>query len=632
MWRGTLCSTLLHGGILVAIFVGIPILPKIFDREIETGASEQSISVEIVSADSVDLRQNVIAPDKLPTRDTPAAGVTGALRPLAIEKAETEQAETTQTETPVQPAARSDKTRIPEGELNRPRPERTVSKPPQAVSRRQPDSPRQAQTPRKPQPPGPKTANNRPETANNKTLRKQEIARVDSANSPTPASDAVKPSTAKPPTAKSTTAKPPAEKSSAAKPPTQKASIAKPQAEKKSAENSSAAKSSAAKDATEAAAALQKTKAQEARPREQASTAKKRAAKQNAARQSRAGGRASAGGDEFIQAVRGEKRELVEQVLESDTRLRQAIAPRPDDIKVPEQARIRTLERFRKSASAGFPHAQYNLAGKYLRGEDLPKDASEALKWLTRAAQQGYVPAQTLLGMLRFTGLGVPQDQAEAAFWWSLAADAGDDGAKIGTELIQKLLKPRELVKSKRLRARWGSLITDLADLNTGNTNRRDLDDRLREASEQGDFDAVLSLLASGADADEAGDEGRNAVINAAWRGRGRIIQLLLERGVATELSDDGGRTPLLWGAINGHTDIVRKLVEGGANPNHTDSDGGTALIRAAWNGHTGIVRDLIAAGADVNMRDRNGLTALAHARRERNSAIVNALNAAGAR
>ena len=89
---------------------------------------------------------------------------------------------------------------------------------------------------------------------------------------------------------------------------------------------------------------------------------------------------------------------------------------------------------------------------------------------------------------------------------------------------VKNLPKPSKLVQSKRLRARWGSLITDLADITAGDTNRRDLDGALHAASEKGDLDAVLSPLARGVDPDNPGDEVRNAVINAAWRGRGGII------------------------------------------------------------------------------------------------------------
>ena len=105
------------------------------------------------------------------------------------------------------------------------------------------------------------------------------------------------------------------------------------------------------------------------------------------------------------------------KTVESDPRLQQAITPRPDSVNVPDQAGAKTLARLKKAAAAGFPRAQYNLAGKFLRSEDTPKDDAATLKWLIRMAEQGYAPAQTLLGLLKFTGPGVARDQAEAAFW-----------------------------------------------------------------------------------------------------------------------------------------------------------------------------------------------------------------------
>lgn len=577
MWRGTLYSALLHGSIVVALFAGLPVLPDIFKRtpESETGSSELPISVDVVSADAVDLRQDVIAPETPAANETTPSRAAGKLQPLIVERAATPpQADTTP---PPQPAAA--KTRIPEGTLDRAQSDRTVRNRPTTLRKREVERTRQAQQVKEPESARRAAAAGRPlltpdtPPATPQTPRDNRPARPE-----TRATHAVSDLSAV-----------------SARTPAQAAGNAAP----------------AGDSPTTVGAA---------------------SARKEAGVEPAAGKDGGPGDNPFVYAVSGRKRELVEKMLASDKRLQQAVTPRPAGVTIPEQARRKTVERLQKAAASGFSHAQFNLARKYLHGEDVPKDRTEAVKLLTRAAQQGYTPAQSLLGLARFTGLGVPQDQAESAFWWSLAADAGNDGAKTAAALLQNLLKPHELVQSRRLRARWGSLINDFADLSAGKTNRRDLDSALRDAAEQGDLDAVLSLLARGADADKAGDEGRSAVINAAWRGRPRIIQLLLDRGVATELTDDGGRTPLVWAAINGHDDIVELLIESGANPNQIDGNGGTALIRAAWNGHTSVVRRLIGAGANLDMRDGNGLTALAHARRENNTAIIRALSQAGAR
>jgi len=336
--------------------------------------------------------------------------------------------------------------------------------------------------------------------------------------------------------------------------------------------------------------------------------------------------------NEFVQSVSGKNRELVLKILAADRRLLKTIEPTKPEITAPKEAREKSIVRLETAAQQGFPAAQYNLAGKLLRGEDMNKDVAEARKWLTRAAEQGHVPAQTLLGLMRFTGIGLPRDLAETAFWWSLASDRGSEGARVGAELVQPQLNPREHVTAKRLRSRWGTLITDLSESAAGTTNLDSLNKDLQDAAQNGDIRAVLSLLARGADADSAGEEGRSAVINAAWRGREQIIRLLLRRGADTELTDDAGATPLIWAAINGHARAARGLLDNGANPNHRDRAGRTALMRAAWNGHRDVVESLIAAGARVDVTDRAGSNALGYASREGHADIVALLRAAGAR
>ena len=233
---------------------------------------------------------------------------------------------------------------------------------------------------------------------------------------------------------------------------------------------------------------------------------------------------------------------------------------------------------------------------------------------------------------MRFTGIGLPHDLAETAFGWSLASDRGSDGGKVGSELVQPQLNPREHITARRLRSQWGTLIKDLSESASGTTNLSELNKDLQQAAQNWDIQAVLSFLARGADADSAGEEGRSAVINAAWRGREQIIRLPLRHGADTEMTDDAGATSLIWAAINGHYRAASGLLECGANPNHRDSAGRTALMRAAWNGHRDVVEALIANGARVNIADRNGLSALGYATREGHSDIAALLRAAGAR
>ena len=80
---------------------------------------------------------------------------------------------------------------------------------------------------------------------------------------------------------------------------------------------------------------------------------------------------------------------------------------------------------FRKAAEQGIPKAQFNLGIMYEKGQGVPQDYAEAVKWLHRAAEHGYPKAQYNLGFLYEKGQGVPQDYAEAVKRWRKAAEQG---------------------------------------------------------------------------------------------------------------------------------------------------------------------------------------------------------------
>lgn len=77
----------------------------------------------------------------------------------------------------------------------------------------------------------------------------------------------------------------------------------------------------------------------------------------------------------------------------------------------------------RQRAEEGDAEAQYMLGDRYLNGEGVTQDASEAVKWLRKAAEQGNDEAQFALGLTYFKGMGVSQDYAEAAKWLRKAAE-----------------------------------------------------------------------------------------------------------------------------------------------------------------------------------------------------------------
>ena len=83
------------------------------------------------------------------------------------------------------------------------------------------------------------------------------------------------------------------------------------------------------------------------------------------------------------------------------------------------------IQQLHKQAEKGDAEAQFNLGLLYDRGQGVPKDKSEALRWYRLAAMQGDAFAQNALGDNYWEGTGVPKDDREAVRWWRLAADKG---------------------------------------------------------------------------------------------------------------------------------------------------------------------------------------------------------------
>ena len=65
-----------------------------------------------------------------------------------------------------------------------------------------------------------------------------------------------------------------------------------------------------------------------------------------------------------------------------------------------------------------------NIIGyMYSKGQGVPADPEEALRWYHRSADAGFAAAQFNIGILYEQGRGVPQDASEAAKWFTKAAE-----------------------------------------------------------------------------------------------------------------------------------------------------------------------------------------------------------------
>ena len=102
---------------------------------------------------------------------------------------------------------------------------------------------------------------------------------------------------------------------------------------------------------------------------------------------------------------------------------------------VPEN-NAEAVKWYRKAADQGNAVAQSNLGHKYLTGEGVPENHTEAVKWFRKAADQGFADAQISLGAMYYFGEGVPENNAEAVKWFRKAADQGDADAQFNLGLM----------------------------------------------------------------------------------------------------------------------------------------------------------------------------------------------------
>lgn len=202
------------------------------------------------------------------------------------------------------------------------------------------------------------------------------------------------------------------------------------------------------------------------------------------------------------------------------------------------------------------------------------------------------------------------------------------------------------------------ALIARGVDINRSHAGMSPLIAATRD-SYQGRPDAIMTLLANGADPNVTDQAQNGALHHAALCGEPIVAALLLDAGVAINAVNRDGMTALGIACANGNWTLVTFLLDRGAAPevDHaqpalllaaapTDDDPAgvrlllkrkvkvdargvldrTALMVAALNGHAQIAEVLLAAGADVELLDRNGTNALMEAARSGSVAVIHGL------
>jgi TPR repeat protein len=106
---------------------------------------------------------------------------------------------------------------------------------------------------------------------------------------------------------------------------------------------------------------------------------------------------------------------------------------------------------FRPAAEQGDAVAQGSLGQCYYEGWGVVKNSTEAVKWLRPAAEQGYAEAQCYLGLCYRDGEGVPKDYVQAYKWFNPAAAQGHAGAKENRDRLEKQMSPEQIAEGQRL-------------------------------------------------------------------------------------------------------------------------------------------------------------------------------------
>jgi uncharacterized protein len=81
-------------------------------------------------------------------------------------------------------------------------------------------------------------------------------------------------------------------------------------------------------------------------------------------------------------------------------------------------------------AEKGDALSQYEFALMCEKGEGIPQNHVEAVKWFRQAALQDYAPAQLFLGLMYASGKGVGKDERQALVWLHAAADQNNTTAQ----------------------------------------------------------------------------------------------------------------------------------------------------------------------------------------------------------
>ena len=128
------------------------------------------------------------------------------------------------------------------------------------------------------------------------------------------------------------------------------------------------------------------------------------------------------------------------------------------------ETQMRTEEAvawYEKAAAQGNHHAAYRLGKLYLQGEQVPKDVTKALEYLTASAKEGSPFAQYTLGKLYLMGKDVERDREEAYRWFEMSAGQGNPYAQFFLDHFGETQSPSLLLTATRLLRQLGRIFQE---------------------------------------------------------------------------------------------------------------------------------------------------------------------------
>ena len=116
---------------------------------------------------------------------------------------------------------------------------------------------------------------------------------------------------------------------------------------------------------------------------------------------------------------------------------------------------VEAVKWLRKAAEHGHAGAQHGLGLTYTRGQGVPQDDVEAVKWCRKAAEQGNVDAQYTVGLRYSQGQGVRQNIVQAYMWWTVAALEGHQKADAFRDSAARHMTPAQISRAMALARKW---------------------------------------------------------------------------------------------------------------------------------------------------------------------------------